>query len=61
MSYVNPSHDAIQVILAFPELVEAFESWVASRGAELFQIPIDDTDELPTYAIRPIGGKPSAR
>lgn len=58
MSRVSPEHDAIQVVLAFPEYIAAFEGWLASRGAELFQIPIDDPGELPTYAIKPIGGKP---
>ncbi len=60
MSYVKAEHrDCIQIVIAFPDVIDEFEHWLALRGCRLFQIPVDenDADDLPTYAITMIGGK----
>lgn len=56
---VRPAEqDCIQVVFAFPELIADLEGWLASRGTRLFAIPLEGEDELPTYAITTIGGRP---
>jgi hypothetical protein len=42
--------DCIEVVLAFPTLIGAFEEWLSERGLYLFPIPIDG-DNLPAYGV----------
>ena len=44
--------EAIQVVIAFPELRKSFERWLKKNGLTLFSIPMG-TDDLPTYGIKP--------
>lgn len=44
-------HDCIEVVLAFPGLIRAFEEWLDQRGAYLFPIPLEGGDHLPVYGI----------
>lgn len=43
-------HDCVQVVLAFPSVISAFEEWLGARGLYLFPIPVGSAD-LPTYGI----------
>ena len=51
-------HDCIEVVLAFPTLIEAFEEWLTTRGLYLFQIlRLDPEENLPAYGIGSIGAE----
>lgn len=43
-------NDCIEVVLAFPELIRAFEEWLSSRNLYLFPIPVEG-DNLPAYGV----------
>lgn len=46
--------DCIEVVLAFPGLIQRFEEWLSRHGLYLFPIPVGD-DDLPTYGVGFIG------
>lgn len=43
--------DCIEVVMAFPYFIQAFEEWLDDRGLYLFPIPIERDDDLPAYGI----------
>lgn len=43
-------HDCIEVVMAYPEFIQAFEEWLSSRNLHLFPIPVDG-DNLPCYGV----------
>lgn len=40
----------IEVVLAFPSLIRAFEQWLTDRDMYLFPIPVEG-DHLPAYGV----------